>query len=80
MRPTLRSIGEAALALQEFFLEIVAAPDFDGDALEILRRKKQLRVMRFDESLPDELAHELRLRSALGGVLAEDDDPGAQAE
>ena len=71
---------EAALALQEFFLEIVAAPAFAGDALEILRRKKQLRVMQFDEALPDELAHQLRLRSALGGVLAEDDDPGAQAE
>ena len=71
---------EAALALQEFFLEMVAAPAFAGNALEILRRKKQLRMMQFDEALPDELAHELRLRSALGGVLAEDDDPGAQAE
>ena len=31
-------------------------------------------------ALPDELARELRLRSALGGVLAEDDDPNAPAE
>ena len=31
-------------------------------------------------SLPDELARELRLRSALGGVLAEDDDPQAPPE
>ena len=31
--------------------------------------------MRFAPSLPDELARELRVRSALGGVLAEDDDP-----
>ena len=36
--------------------------------------------MRFAPALPDELAHELRLRSALGGVLAEDDDPNAPAE
>jgi phosphoribosylaminoimidazolecarboxamide formyltransferase/IMP cyclohydrolase len=36
--------------------------------------------MRFVPSLPDELAHELRLRSALGGVLAEDDDPAAPPE
>ena len=36
--------------------------------------------MRFDRSLPDELARELRLRSALGGVLAENDDPDAPAE
>lgn len=71
---------DAALALREFFLEIVAAPGFDDDALELLKAKKNLRVMRFEPALPDELAHELRLRSALGGVLAEDDDPNAQPE
>ncbi|MGA8474794.1 MAG: bifunctional phosphoribosylaminoimidazolecarboxamide formyltransferase/IMP cyclohydrolase [Candidatus Cybelea sp.] len=70
----------AAQSLREYFLEIVAAPDFDADALEILRQKKNLRIMRFVPSLPDELAVELRLRSALGGVLAEDDDPTAPPE
>ena len=71
---------EAALALRDFFLEIVAAPDFESEALEILRHKRNLRIMRFAPSLPKELSHELRLRSALGGVLAEDDDPAAPAE
>ncbi len=71
---------EAALTLREFFLEIVAAPRFDEDALEVLAAKKNLRIMRFRPDLPDELAHELRLRSALGGVLAENDDPQAPAE
>lgn len=71
---------EAASSLCEFFLEMVAAPDFDSNALEILEKKKSLRIMRFDRALPDELANELRLRSALGGVLAEDDDPDAPTE
>jgi phosphoribosylaminoimidazolecarboxamide formyltransferase / IMP cyclohydrolase len=71
---------EAALTLSEFFLEIVAAPDFEEAALAILEKRKNLRVMRFARALPDELARELRLRSALGGVLAEDDDPTAPAE
>jgi phosphoribosylaminoimidazolecarboxamide formyltransferase / IMP cyclohydrolase len=71
---------EAAVALREFFLEIVAAPDFRDDALALLSSKKNLRIMRFGRGLPDELAHELRLRSALGGVLAENDDPCAPAE
>jgi phosphoribosylaminoimidazolecarboxamide formyltransferase/IMP cyclohydrolase len=71
---------EAALSLREFFLEIVAAPAFDDDALAILEKKKNLRVMRFGRALPDELARELRLRSALGGVLAENDDPDAPSE
>ncbi|MBV8117461.1 MAG: bifunctional phosphoribosylaminoimidazolecarboxamide formyltransferase/IMP cyclohydrolase, partial [Candidatus Eremiobacteraeota bacterium] len=72
--------GEAAEALAKYFLEIVAAPNFDDDALALLRKKKNLRVMRFAPSLPAELARELRVRSALGGVLAEDNDPNAPPE
>ncbi|HLY04092.1 MAG TPA: bifunctional phosphoribosylaminoimidazolecarboxamide formyltransferase/IMP cyclohydrolase [Candidatus Cybelea sp.] len=72
--------ADAAQALGRHFLEIVAAPAFDPDALDLLTKKKNLRIMRFMRSLPDELAHELRLRSALGGVLAENDDPTAPAE
>lgn len=72
--------GAAADELRDFFLEIVAAPGFEPDALAALRAKKQLRLMQFDPSLPDVLARELRVRSALGGVLAEDDDPDAPPE
>jgi phosphoribosylaminoimidazolecarboxamide formyltransferase / IMP cyclohydrolase len=74
---------EAAQALAKFFLEIVAAPAFDDDALTLLKNTKKLkdlRIMRFTPSLPDELARELRVRSALGGVLAEDDNPAAPPE
>ncbi len=71
---------EGAEVLASYFLEIVAAPSFDDDALALLRKKKNVRVMRFPPTLPDELARELRVRSALGGVLAEDDDPDASAE
>jgi phosphoribosylaminoimidazolecarboxamide formyltransferase/IMP cyclohydrolase len=70
----------AAEALGEFFLEIVAAPAFDDDALARLRRKKNLRIMRFAADAPARIAGELRVRSALGGVLAEDDDPAAPPE
>jgi phosphoribosylaminoimidazolecarboxamide formyltransferase/IMP cyclohydrolase len=66
--------------LAEFFLEIVAAPAFADDALARLRRKKNLRIMRFDPAAPARIAAELRVRSALGGVLAEDDDPEAMPE
>jgi phosphoribosylaminoimidazolecarboxamide formyltransferase/IMP cyclohydrolase len=69
-----------ANALAGFFLEIVAAPAFDATALERLRAKKNLRIIRYDTRLPERLAQEVRVRSALGGVLAEDDDPEAPAE
>ena len=72
--------AEAAAALGEFFLEIVAAPDFAHDALELLERKKNLRIMRYAAGMPERIAGELRVRSALGGVLAEDDDPAAEPE
>ena len=42
-----------------------------------LQRKKNLRIMRYDAGMPQRIAQELRVRSALGGVLAEDDDPAA---
>ena len=69
-----------AESLAEFFLEIVAAPAFDDDALARLRRKKNLRIMRYAPGAPERIAKELRVRSALGGVLAEDDDPSAMPE
>ncbi len=70
----------AAEHLAAFFLEIVAAPAFDDDALARLRRRKNLRLMRYKRGTPDRIARELRVRSALGGVLAEDDDPQAPPE
>ena len=68
-------VDEAAAAiLRRFFLEIVAAPLFEPGALEVLRRRKNLRIMQYAGSLPDQLQGELQLRSALGGVLAEQED------
>ena len=72
--------AEAAAALSKFFLEIVAAPDFEPDALALLKKKKNLRIMRYDASLPDALQRELQLRSALGGVLAQEEDPAHPRE
>ncbi|GHV17776.1 bifunctional purine biosynthesis protein PurH [Spirochaetia bacterium] len=34
-----------AVKLSELFLEIVVAPEFDGEALEVLKKKKNLRIM-----------------------------------
>ena len=71
---------EGAQALGEFFLEIVAAPSFQPDALALLKKKKNLRIMRYSAHAPEELRRELRVRSALGGVLAEEDDPNGAPE
>jgi len=70
----------SAQALGEFFLEIVAAPEYNEEALDYLKKKKSLRILRYAKEAPQQLARELRLRSALGGVLADEDDPAAEPE
>jgi phosphoribosylaminoimidazolecarboxamide formyltransferase/IMP cyclohydrolase len=70
----------AAQTLAPFFLEIVAAPEFAPDALQLLQKKKNLRIMRYERGLPDDLQRGLQLRSALGGVLAEEEDPAFEPE
>jgi phosphoribosylaminoimidazolecarboxamide formyltransferase/IMP cyclohydrolase len=61
--------AEAAEALSTLFLEIVIAPDFEPDALEILQRKKNLRLIQLpvERSGPGELDYK-RVR---GGFLVQ---------
>jgi phosphoribosylaminoimidazolecarboxamide formyltransferase / IMP cyclohydrolase len=72
--------GEAAKLLSKVFLEIVAAPDYDAAALDLLRRRKDLRLMRFSGQLPQLLVSQRTYRSALGGVLVEEPNPQAEPE
>jgi len=60
----------AAMRLGELFLEIVAAVDFDEDALEILKKKKNLRIIKLKCS-PKE-THEFT--AVDGGLLIQQSD------
>lgn len=60
--------------LREIFLEAVIAPDFDADALQILGKKKKLRLLRVD---PQDQTRWV-WRVALGGVLVQDEDTSAE--
>lgn len=56
-----------AEAIDTIFFEIIAAPDFDADALEVLRRKKNRIILRRKGK-----GHRPRhWRSALGGMLTQ---------
>ncbi len=59
-----------AEALGEVFTEVVVAPDFEPQAIEVLSRKKNLRVLRAGAPLRDGRS----LRSIDGGVLVQDHD------
>lgn len=55
-----------------FFNEVVLAPDFDDDALEVLKTKKNLRVLRVPHF--EEKTEDLALRRVRGGTLVQDLD------
>jgi phosphoribosylaminoimidazolecarboxamide formyltransferase/IMP cyclohydrolase len=59
-----------AAKLGELFLEIVAAPDFEQDALEILKKKKNLRILKLTKA-PAE-SHEYI--AVDGGLLVQQSD------
>ncbi|MCM8710074.1 bifunctional phosphoribosylaminoimidazolecarboxamide formyltransferase/IMP cyclohydrolase [Clostridium sp. SYSU_GA19001] len=60
----------AAEELTKIFLEIVIAPDFDEDALEVLKSKKNLRVIKGEAAPQDNL----EFVSVDGGVLVQNRD------
>lgn len=66
--------AETAEELAKLFVEAVAAPGYDARALEILARKKNLRLMEMPGA-PSGASRGLRLRSVSGGLLAQAEDP-----
>ncbi len=69
---------ELARAIDEIFSEIVIAPAFEPDALELLRRKKNRRLMR--SLRPVAAEHGPLLHSVPGGVLVQQPDRAPLAE
>lgn len=68
-----RSIDlETAEAMSELFVEAIAAPAYDADALEVLRRKKNLRLLVVTPTAPG-----LVIKSISGGFLAQTEDRAA---
>ena len=67
-----RTVDEAAArALIEIFTEVVIAPDFEVAALEVLRTKKNLRVLRAGEP---QIATGLEYKQITGGMLVQTRD------
>ncbi|MFH1751062.1 MAG: bifunctional phosphoribosylaminoimidazolecarboxamide formyltransferase/IMP cyclohydrolase [Candidatus Micrarchaeota archaeon] len=70
-----RLVGkEVAQELIKNFMEIVVAPDFEADALAVLRTKKNLRVIKADKFLAGNIFSEKRRVSITGGILLQTQD------
>ncbi|MEH7361099.1 bifunctional phosphoribosylaminoimidazolecarboxamide formyltransferase/IMP cyclohydrolase [Priestia megaterium] len=63
---------ETAIQLKEIFLEIIIAPAFDQEALDVLTAKKNLRLLTIE--LDEKAKKEAFLTSVKGGVLVQDED------
>lgn len=64
---------ETAKGMHKIFFEIIIAPYFDADALELLEKKKNLRILQLDMSKQnDKFNHETV--SVMGGLLVQDQD------
>ncbi len=64
---------ETALRLHEIFLEIVIAPDFSPEALEVLTQKKNIRLLKLS-GMENGKRQELMITSVEGGMLVQDKD------
>ncbi|OIJ18646.1 bifunctional phosphoribosylaminoimidazolecarboxamide formyltransferase/IMP cyclohydrolase [Anaerobacillus alkalidiazotrophicus] len=64
--------ANTALKMKEIFLEIIIAPSFSEEALEILTSKKNLRLLTLP--ITTEAKVEKRLTSIHGGLLVQDED------
>ncbi len=65
---------KTAKELAQYFLEVIIAPDYTSEALAILEKKKNIRLLRLpglQEPIP---RHGTEYRSVVGGMLAQDRD------
>ena len=60
---------ETAEKMHSIFLEIILAIDYDEEALEILTKKKNLRIYKLSEKNNN---HEQQIKSVRGGILVQD--------
>lgn len=64
--------AKIAQELSNIFLEVVIAPEFDNDALEILTQKKNIRILKLD--MKQEIKNSKKITSVLDGILLQDND------
>ncbi|MYL36099.1 bifunctional phosphoribosylaminoimidazolecarboxamide formyltransferase/IMP cyclohydrolase [Pontibacillus yanchengensis] len=70
-----REVDEATAAkMKEIFLEIIIAPSFSQEALNVLTQKKNLRLLKVD--MEKEKTSDQQLATVRGGLLVQDVDQG----
>ena len=68
---------EAAESINEIFFEVIIAPVYNDDALDILKQKKNRIILRYKSGT--NASQSLSYRSALNGILAQEKDTSVQS-
>ena len=68
--------AETAKEMAQIFLEVIIAPGYDTEALEILKTKKDLRILQSPSLTHYSLQKGYDLRKVVGGLLVQDRDLG----
>ena len=66
--------AEAAKAVVEVFSEVIIAPDYDEDAIEVFKTKKNLRILRVSSPHVSKGSSNLEYKQISGGFLVQDAD------
>ena len=67
-RPVTKEIAEE---MSQIFLEVVVAPSYDAEALEILTRKKNIRLLELSDISVKQPADALDIKKVNGGVIVQ---------
>jgi phosphoribosylaminoimidazolecarboxamide formyltransferase/IMP cyclohydrolase len=69
-------VADFIINKEKIFLDVLLAPSFEPEALEILKQKQNMRILEFNNFLDkrDEIYNNLEIRSTLGGVLVQEYD------
>jgi len=63
---------KTAQELAKIFLEIIVAPDFDADALELLKQKKNIRLLKLPAVAEPNRSDMLDMKKVAGGLLVQE--------
>ncbi|NLK21162.1 MAG: bifunctional phosphoribosylaminoimidazolecarboxamide formyltransferase/IMP cyclohydrolase [Epulopiscium sp.] len=70
-----REIDEkTAIEMNKIFIEIIVAPKYSSEALEVLTKKKNLRILRLDDITVKQPKGSYDLKKVAGGLLIQDID------
>lgn len=64
----------AAEEINKIFFEILIAPDFDDDALAVLKKKKNVRLLKLEHIGNKESEKEIDIKKVSGGLLVQSSD------